>query len=118
MTRNPKPATPEQNAAYRAGICIDCLERRHSPGRPIHSLAVGFAAVVDPDDVWVPQLGRQIGFACESSSVGAIARQVRGQQLDGIVSWQPRVLSQIHLAHAARAEHPHDGVSGEQSTFG
>ena len=30
----PKPATPEQNAAYRAGICVDCGERSHSAGRP------------------------------------------------------------------------------------
>jgi len=29
-----EPSTPEQNAAYRAGICIDCREQRHSAGRP------------------------------------------------------------------------------------
>lgn len=28
------PATAEQNAAYRAGLCIDCGTRPHSAGRP------------------------------------------------------------------------------------
>jgi len=29
-----KPASPESNAAYIAGRCIDCLTAPHSPGRP------------------------------------------------------------------------------------
>ncbi|MEY8015254.1 DUF3631 domain-containing protein [Mycobacterium servetii] len=31
---SPTPATPEQNAAYRSGLCIDCRERPPSAGRP------------------------------------------------------------------------------------
>lgn len=29
-----RPATPESNAAYRAGLCIDCRTVRYSAGRP------------------------------------------------------------------------------------
>jgi len=29
-----KPASDEQNAAYRNGQCIDCRSTRYSPGRP------------------------------------------------------------------------------------
>lgn len=28
------PATAEQHAAYRAGLCVDCRTVRHSAGRP------------------------------------------------------------------------------------
>ena len=28
------PHSAEANAAYRAGLCIDCRQHRHSPGRP------------------------------------------------------------------------------------
>jgi hypothetical protein len=34
MIEAPTPATPEQNAAYVAGLCIDCRQRPHSAGRP------------------------------------------------------------------------------------
>lgn len=29
-----KPASPEANAAYRAGLCVDCRVRPYSAGRP------------------------------------------------------------------------------------
>jgi hypothetical protein len=28
------PTSPEGNAAYRRGLCIDCRTRRYSAGRP------------------------------------------------------------------------------------
>lgn len=30
----PTPSTPDQNAAYRNGLCVDGCGRKHSPGRP------------------------------------------------------------------------------------
>ena len=30
----PKPTSPEGNAAYRKGLCVDCRVRRYSAGRP------------------------------------------------------------------------------------
>lgn len=29
-----QPSTAEQNERYRQGICVDCGQQPHSPGRP------------------------------------------------------------------------------------
>jgi len=38
---------------------------------------------------------------------------LRAEQFEGFLAGEAWVLSQIHLTHAARAQHPHNGVPGE-----
>ena len=77
-------------------------------------LAVVVAAVVDADDVWVPQRRREIGFAGKPSVILGIRGDIRAKHLECVCSRQPGVLREIHLAHPPRAQQSQDRVPGER----
>jgi hypothetical protein len=79
-------------------------------------LAVVFASVVDAHDVRMPQVGCQVGLAVESGAVLRVGRHVCREHLQRIATRQPRMLGQIDLAHASRAEQAHDSETGENRT--
>ena len=77
-----------------------------------------FTAVVDADDVFVVQVRGQVGLAIKALAKFAVRGQFAGQNFEGIAAGQPRVLREIHLAHAAGPQPPDDGVSSEHLAFG
>jgi hypothetical protein len=79
-------------------------------------LAIVFTAVVDPHDVRMIQVGRQLGLPLEPRPILRIAGQFRRQHLQRVLARQPRMRRQEHPAHSARAQHPQDLVSGEHLT--
>src|SRR3954467_8185557 len=81
-------------------------------------LAIEVATIVHADDMWMPQRGRDVGFAVEPLPILAVRRHGLGQYLQRVAAGQPRMLGQIDLTHATRAEHPHDGVTSEGRTIG
>src|SRR3954452_14478621 len=81
-------------------------------------LAIEVATIVHADDMWMPQRGRDVGFAVEPLPILAVRRHRLGQYLQRVAAGQPRMLGQIDLTHATRAEHPHDGVTSEGRTIG
>lgn len=85
--------------------------RRRSPSNP--QLTVALAAIVYPHDVWMPQRGRDVGFAIESLVILVIGGERRRQYLERFPAAQPRVLDQINLSHRTVAQQPLDGVPGE-----
>ena len=116
----------------RVGDGADDLESqrlRHSGGIPaaqqfggvgsldvIHrqpQLSLEFAAVVNTDDVGMPQLRGDVCFPAQPLPVLVVRRQRGRQDLEGVAAGQPWMLRQIDLAHAAGSQPPDDGVSGE-----
>src|ERR1700757_122357 len=81
-------------------------------------LALELAAVVDPDDVWMPHLRGELSLAVEAQPVVVVGCQIRWQHLDCIQARQPRMLRQVDLAHGSRAESPHNGVLSKVVTLG
>ena len=59
---------------------------------------------VDGGDVRMIQRRQRLGFPVEARQTFGIARQSGGHHLDGDLAVEPRILSAIHLAHAARAQ--------------
>ena len=116
----------------RVGDGADDLESqrlRHSGGIPaaqqfggvgsldvIHrqpQLSLEFAAVVNTDDVGMPQLRGDVCFPAQPLPVLVVRGQRGRQDLEGVAAGQPWMLRQIDLAHAAGSQPPDDGVSGE-----
>ena len=60
-----------------------------------------FAAVVDADDVRVPQLGGQVRFPVEPFLVVGACRDVGAEHLDGIFPRQTRMLGEVDFAHSS-----------------
>ena len=77
-----------------------------------------FAAVVNPDDVRVPQRRDDVGFPVESLPILLVGAHVGGQHLQGIAPGQAGVFGEVDLTHSAGAEKPHDGVTREGLTSG
>ena len=89
---------------------------RVGAGHIVHrnpELAVLFAAVMNPTMFGMRQTGRQLRLAQKSRPKLRIGGQIRRQHLQRILARQPWMRRQIHTAHPARAQHPHDRVSGE-----
>ena len=80
-------------------------------------LTVEFPAVVDPNDVGVEQPGHHVGFPLEPLTIFAVGTDVPAEDLDGFVAGQSGMLGEVHLAHSARSELPHDGVPREGLTW-
>ena len=76
-------------------------------------LAVAVAAVIDRDDVGVAQCRHHLGFLVEPLAVLRVMTDLGAEHLQRIPARQARMLGQIHLAHATRAEHAQDRVAGE-----
>ncbi|GAB4718866.1 hypothetical protein MOKP125_35630 [Mycobacterium avium subsp. hominissuis] len=77
-------------------------------------MAVEFTAVVDADDVRMPQRRGQIGLPVESFAKLGIDRHRLGEHLDHVAARQPGMQSQVHLGHTAGAQLPQNGVPGER----
>ena len=80
-------------------------------------LPVELATIVDTDDVRMGQPRRHVGFPAEPLPVLVVGGELRGQDFQRVVAGQPRMLSEVHLTHAAGPEKPHDRVSGEHIAF-
>ena len=93
----------------------------HQPGRVgaldvVHrdpELTVEFAAIVDADDVRVPQRRSEIGLPVEPFAELGVRGDRLGEDLDHVATRQPGMQSQIDLGHPAGAQRPQDGVAGE-----
>ena len=81
-------------------------------------LAVHVAAVVNADDVRVPQRRGEVGFPVESPPVLVVGADVVAQHLERVAPGQARVLGQVDVAHASGTQKPHDGVVREGLTSG
>src|ERR1700761_5339411 len=67
-------------------------------------LALDLAAVVDADNMWMPQLRGEVRFAAESLPVLLVRSQAGGQHLEGVSARQSRMLGLIDLAHPAGSQ--------------
>ena len=63
-------------------------------------LALVLAAVVDADDVRMPQLGGEVRFAAETLPELEVRGQRGRQDLEGVAAGESRVLCQVDLTHA------------------
>src|SRR6202034_1910776 len=79
---------------------------------------VGFATAVDRHDVRVVQPGSDIGLTNEAGAKLLIPRQIRRKHLQRVAPRQGWILSEVHRAHAARAEHSVDSISGDNCSDG
>ena len=92
--------------------------------RPVHvvhrdpDLATHVTAVVDTDDVRMPQRRDDVGFTVEPLPVLIVGAHVARQHLEGILPGQTWMVGQIDLAHASGAKKPHNGVTREGLTCG
>jgi len=90
-----------QRLIQRVGLAL--IERR--PVQPLHDdegALVGLAGVVDADDVGMVQLGSRLGLAQQTGA--ALRAQARvGEDLDGHVAAEQRVVGLIDHAHAPPA---------------
>ena len=67
---------------------------------------IGLADLVEGCDVGVLECGEHARLALEASETLAVGGEGLGQHLDRALVTHPSVLSQIHAAHAARADVP------------
>ena len=65
----------------------------------------------------MPQPRHYVGFAIEALAVLTVDRELDRQNLQGVIPRQPRMLHEVHLAHAACTQRAHDGVPGEDVAF-
>ena len=72
---------------------------------------VQLSAVVDFDDVWVPQRRRYISLTVEPLPILVVDGECRRKHLQRVTARQPRVLGQIDNAHSPGAELTHDRVT-------
>lgn len=61
----------------------------------------------------VPERGRDVGLAVEPVAVLGVTGQRGGHDLERVLAGEARMLRQIDLAHAARAEQTLNRVPGE-----
>lgn len=62
------------------------------------------AYLIDVGDVWVVERGSRFGFLHEAAHAVGVLREFGRQQFQGDLASQPRIFSQPHFAHPARAE--------------
>ena len=67
-------------------------------------LPLVFAAIVQSDDVGMPERGGDVGLAVEPLPVLGVSGQRGRHDLQRVLAGEPRMLGQIHLAHAAGTE--------------
>ena len=75
--------------------------------------AVELLEGVDGGDAGVGQAGRGPRLAAQAPATALVPDEPRGQRLDGDAPAEPRVLGEVHDAHAAFAELAHDPVGTE-----
>lgn len=75
------------------------------------------AAVVDADDVGMPQRRREIGLPIEPFAELGIGRHRLGEDFDHVAARQPGMQRQVDLGHATGAQLPQDRVAGERRTI-
>jgi hypothetical protein len=61
--------------------------------------SVELAAIMDADNVGMPQRRGQVRLAAEALGEVSVGRDFSRQDLDRVPPWQPRVLREVHLAH-------------------
>src|ERR1700739_2224974 len=66
--------------------------------------AVELTTIENADDMWVPQRRCQFGFANESCAELLVGGGGQGQDLQGVVTRQTRMLGEVNLTHTASAE--------------
>jgi hypothetical protein len=76
----------------------------------------GGAERVDDADVRVAQGRRRTGFPLEAGDPLGVGRDVNWQELEGNHPVERGVPCEIHLAHAAGAQRPHDLVAAQASS--
>src|SRR5208282_4528393 len=69
--------------------------------------------IVDGADARMVQLGSGAGFAHEAVEQLAVVDHLRGNELEGDVTGQARVLRLIHHAHASTTEFSNDVIVGD-----
>ena len=74
------------------------------------------ADLVDRDDVGMVERRHRSGFLLEAPDPVGLGGHRLGQDLEGHVAAEPRVVRPVDLPHAARAEAPADGVGTELPT--
>ena len=88
---------------------IAAFEYFHHQERPIVSVLMHYAGVVNRDDVWVIQLRDRCGLACESvgkrTAHALVAQPFEAHHLEGDVASKLRIECIIHLRKATFAEH-------------
>ena len=73
--------------------------------------ALGLAAVVDGDDVWMGKPGGRLRLAAEPFDEEVVLRVALVQDLDGDAATELLVLGEVDVGHAAGAELPQDPVA-------
>jgi hypothetical protein len=68
---------------------------------------------VDGDDVWVVQRRRRACFLLEAPEPLAVTGECGGQDFDGDVAAEARIVGAIHVAHAARRDGRDDFIGSE-----
>ena len=112
----------------------DCIRRRHprwkvvaQQARSVGAVdvihgnpqpALTLAAIVDFNDVRVPQLGGEVGFASEPFKKFRVGRHVGPQHFEGVKPGQPGMLRELHLTHPSGTEQAHDRKTREDRTLG
>ena len=81
-------------------------------------LALELAAVVDADDVRVPQRRGDVGLAVEPLAVLRVVGERGRQHLERVITRQSWVLGQIDLAHPPGTQVPQDRVARETLAIG
>jgi hypothetical protein len=91
-------------------VQIDSFDYRH------HEIqaTVYLARVIDRDDVRFVQSRHRVGLAPETLHVPTFAKQIGGQHLDRDVAPDFRVVSPVHLTHAALADQADQPITPEE----
>ena len=97
-------------------LAFDELHREHVCG--LAGRRRRLLEAVDVGDVGMVERGEQLRFPLEAGEPVGIARDGRGQQLEGDRALEPRVARPVHLAHAPRAEESFDRVRPEANAGG
>ena len=99
----------ERIALSNQSTCVSTVYVFHRDPEP----TVGLTAIENPNDMGVPERRGQFGLANESRPKLLVGRRGRRQDLQRVLTRQPRMLDEVNLTHPTGAEQPLDHVAGE-----
>ena len=79
---------------------VDAVDHRHHQKQP----AVDLPGVMDRDDVRLGQPGRGVGLATKALAITRLGAQFGGQNFDGHIAVDHRVVGLVNPAHATLAD--------------
>ena len=101
------------------GVPVDVLhdDVRHGRGLPVRVVAVEgiLARVEDGHDRGMVEPGRRLGLAPEAHEEVLVSGEVGSQDLDGDLTPETRVVTQVHVGHAAAADEVTDLVASAEN---